>query len=91
MIDLYVTAEQRAEPSVSPLLADDLAGLPPAFIATGQHDHLRDDGRRYAERLSAAGTDAVWIDYPMFHTIALSETLDAMYADMVSALRAFHR
>jgi acetyl esterase len=91
VIDLYATAEQRAEPSVSPLLADDLAGLPQAFIATGQHDHLRDDGRRYAERLSAAGTDAVWIDYPMFHTIALPETLDAMYADMISALRAFHR
>lgn len=91
VIDLYVAARQRAEPSVSPLLADDLGGLPPAFIATGQHDPLRDDGRRYAERLSADGTDAVWVDYPMFHTIGLPETIEAMYADMVAALRAFHR
>ena len=90
VIDLYVSAEQRVEPAVSPLLAVDLGGLPQAFIATGQYDHLRDDGRRYAERLSAAGNDVVWIDYSMFHTIALPETLEAMYADMAAALRAFH-
>ena len=86
--DLYVSPEQRSDPRVSPLLADDLGGLPPAFIATGRHDPLRDDGQRYAERLSADGTAATWIDYPMFHTIGLPETLRAMYANMSEALRA---
>jgi len=88
VIDLYVSPEQRSEPTVSPLLADDLGGLPPAFIATGQYDPLRDDGRRYAERLEAAGVAARWMDYPMFHGIGLPQTFVAMYADMVAALRA---
>src|SRR5207245_2641629 len=88
VVDLYVARDQRSEPSVSPLLANELGGLPSAFIATGQYDPLRDDGRRYAERLSADGTDVAWIDYPMFHGIALPETMEAMYADMVAALRA---
>ena len=35
--------------------ADDLAGLPPAYIAVAGHDPLRDDGVRYGELLSAAG------------------------------------
>jgi acetyl esterase len=89
VIDLYVSRQQRLRPTVSPLLADDLRDLPPAFIATGQHDPLRDDGRRYADRLSADGTEVSWVDYPMFHGIGLRETMEAMYADMVSALRIF--
>jgi acetyl esterase len=87
VIDLYVTREQRTKPTVSPLLANDLSNLPPAFIATGQHDPLVDDGRRYAERLLADGTDATWVDYPMFHGIGLPSTMAAMYADIVAALR----
>jgi acetyl esterase len=35
--------------------AENLAGLPPAYIAVAGHDPLRDDGIRYAELLSAAG------------------------------------
>jgi acetyl esterase len=42
-------------PYVSPLRAPDLSGLPPAFIATGEFDPLRDDGDLYAERLREAG------------------------------------
>jgi acetyl esterase/lipase len=40
---------------VAPANAASLHGLPPAFIGTAEHDPLRDDGRRYAELLSAAG------------------------------------
>lgn len=45
----------RADPRVSPLLADDLSGLAPAYVVTGGFDPLRDEGNEYADRLRAAG------------------------------------
>ena len=41
--------------TLAPGRADDLTGLPPAYIAVAGHDPLRDDGARYAELLAAAG------------------------------------
>lgn len=53
----------RSNPYVSPLLAEDLSGLPPATIITAQIDPLRSDGEEYAARLQEAGVSVVYQNY----------------------------
>lgn len=45
----------KADPRVSPLLSDDLAGVAPAHVAVAGFDVLRDEGLAYADRLRDSG------------------------------------
>jgi acetyl esterase len=56
---------RRADPLVSPLLAD-LRGLPPLYLSAAELDPLRDDSERLAGRLALAGVD---FDYRLWRGV----------------------
>ncbi|HWA01951.1 MAG TPA: alpha/beta hydrolase [Rhizomicrobium sp.] len=61
-------AAQRNDPRLSPLLASDVSGLPPAYVVTAGFDPLRDEGKAYADRLAEAGVPVTYVNYPnMIH------------------------
>lgn len=52
----------------SVLRAQNVGGLPPAWVATAEFDPLRDEGKAYADRLREAGVPTTYVNYPgMLH------------------------
>lgn len=78
--DNYLTDRtDRDQPLVSPLQTpiDQLAGLPPALVVTGEFDVLRDEGEEYAHRLNEARVNVTAVrclgaihDFAMLNALA---------------------
>jgi acetyl esterase len=60
---LYLGDADPHDSRVSPLLAEDHRGLPPALIQVAEHDPLREDGYRYAAALRQAGVPVRFTEY----------------------------
>jgi acetyl esterase len=96
--DQYTTdPAQRAEITASPLRAslDELAGLPPALVITGEADVLRDEGEAYASKLRAAGVPVTAVryhgiihDFVMLNALRDTHAATAAIAQAIATLRA---
>lgn len=61
----YLSSDDDAlHPYAAPLQASDLSRLPPAIILTAECDPLCDEGKAYAEKLLAHGTEVIPLDAP---------------------------
>ena len=94
--DCYLSSEDDASnPYVTPMLAEDLSGLPPAYVLTAEYDPLRDEGEEYAERLRAAGVPTTVTRYDgMIHGffnagIPFDRTWDAITETASELRKAF--
>ncbi len=55
--DWYLNENDYNNPDAIPLLANDLEGLPPTFIAVAEYDPLKDEAIQYAEKLKGNNID----------------------------------
>jgi acetyl esterase len=90
----YLGPDHRGEvsPYAAPARAEDLSGLPPAFVSTMEFDPLRDEGIHYAQRLMQAGVSVELHNYPgTFHGSAIFTHADVSKRITRDAMGALER
>jgi acetyl esterase/lipase len=95
--DQYTPSDaQRGEITASPLRAskEQLQGLPPALVITGEADVLRDEGEAYANKLRQAGVpvtaaryQGIVHDFVMLNSLRHTHAADAAIAQAIWFLR----
>ena len=76
----------REDPKASPLLAEKLSGLPPAYIMVAGFDPLHDEGVAYAEKLRDAGVSVTLEDYPdLVHDFILLQAVLPQAAEAIKS------
>ncbi|MFL0179336.1 alpha/beta hydrolase [Mycobacterium sp. SMC-15] len=93
--DQYVGRSQLdpTDPRVSPLLAGDLSGLPPALVAVAGFDPLHDEGEAFAKALREAGVvvdlrQMPSLTHAFINLFGLGGGSATATGELISALRA---
>jgi acetyl esterase len=79
-------------PYAAPSRADDLSGLPPAYVSTAENDPLRDEGILYALRMLQAGVSVELHQFPgTFHGSAMVVTAEVSRRAQEESTRVLRR
>lgn len=90
--DWYLGSDRSdVPPYASPARAEDLAGLPPAYVSVAQFDPLRDEGIAYAQRMAHADVPVELHMFPgTFHGSMMAmgaHISDRQNHEMITVLR----